>query len=54
MPFKSEKQRRYLWMHEPALAKKWSHKYGSAPKPSEIKSAARSRMKKSTPPVGRK
>lgn len=31
MPFKSEKQRRYLWMHEPKLAKKWSDKYGSTP-----------------------
>jgi hypothetical protein len=31
MPFKSEKQRRYLWMHEPALAKAWSDKYGSKP-----------------------
>jgi len=31
MPFKSEKQRRYLWMHDPALARRWSHKYGSKP-----------------------
>jgi hypothetical protein len=30
-PFVSEKQRRYLWMHEPKIAKKWSHKYGSKP-----------------------
>jgi len=29
MPFKSEKQRRYLWQNEPELAKKWAHKYGS-------------------------
>ncbi len=28
-PFKSEKQRRWLWMHEPKIAKKWAHKYGS-------------------------
>lgn len=33
MPFRSEKQRRYLWMHEPALAQKWSDEYGSKPKP---------------------
>lgn len=29
MPFKSEKQRRYLWMHHPKIAKRWAHKYGS-------------------------
>lgn len=32
MPFKSEKQRRYLWMKRPDIAKKWSHKYGSKPR----------------------
>jgi hypothetical protein len=31
MPFKSERQRRYLWKNEPEVAKKWSHKYGSKP-----------------------
>ena len=30
MPFKSEKQRRYLWATNPKLAKKWTEKYGSA------------------------
>ena len=29
MPFKSEKQRRYLYKNEPELAKKWEAKYGS-------------------------
>ena len=29
MPFKSEKQRRYLFKNKPALAKKWTRKYGS-------------------------
>lgn len=29
MPFKSEAQRRYLWMHEPKVAKEWSAKYGT-------------------------
>ncbi len=28
MPFKSEKQRRYLYANEPKLAKKWSNMYG--------------------------
>lgn len=27
MPFKSEKQRRYLWKHKPKLARKWANKY---------------------------
>ena len=31
MPFKSEKQRRYLCKNEPAIAKKWTKKYGSKP-----------------------
>jgi hypothetical protein len=29
MPFKSEKQRKFLWKNKPELAKKWSDKYGS-------------------------
>ena len=29
MPFRSEKQRKYLFANEPAVAKKWSKKYGS-------------------------
>ena len=29
MPFKSEKQRKYLWKKEPALARKWTKKCGS-------------------------
>jgi len=31
MPFKSEKQRRYLWAKEPAIAKKWTAEHGSKP-----------------------
>ena len=31
MPFKSEKQRKYLFAKEPAIAKKWTKKYGSKP-----------------------
>ena len=33
MPFKSEKQRRYLYANEPEVAKRWSDKYGSKPQP---------------------
>ena len=29
MPFRSEAQRRYLWMHDPKLAAKWAKKYKS-------------------------
>ena len=32
MPFKSEKQRRYLWANEPKIARDWTDKYGSQPK----------------------
>ena len=32
MPFKSEKQRRYLWVKPPEIARKWTKKYGSKPK----------------------
>lgn len=32
MPFHSQKQRDYLWMHEPEIAKRWTKKYGSKPK----------------------
>ena len=28
MPFKSEKQRRYLFANEPKIAKEWTEKYG--------------------------
>ena len=30
MPFKSEKQRRYLWANEPKIAREWSDRYGAA------------------------
>ena len=29
MPFQSEAQRRYLWQHEPAIAHRWAHEYGT-------------------------
>jgi hypothetical protein len=25
MPFKSEAQRRFMWMHHPRIAKRWAH-----------------------------
>ena len=32
MPFKSEKQKKYLYANKPKLASKWSKKYGSTVK----------------------
>jgi hypothetical protein len=29
MPFKSEKQRKYLWKNHPKIAKKWAAKYAT-------------------------
>jgi len=29
MPFKSLKQRKYLWAKHPDIAKRWTKKYGS-------------------------
>jgi len=35
MPFQSEKQRKYLWANEPAIAREWTDKYGSRVKKQE-------------------
>jgi len=29
MPFKSEKQRRFMWAKHPEIAERWADKYGS-------------------------
>jgi len=29
MPFKSDKQKRYLWAKEPEVTRKWTKKYGA-------------------------
>ena len=31
MPFKSEKQKRYMYANHPDIAKRWSDKYGDKP-----------------------
>jgi hypothetical protein len=41
MPFQSEKQRRYLWVHHPKIAQRWSDKYGSKP----VKVVAKKKVK---------
>lgn len=37
MPFKSEKQRRFLWAKHPEIAREWTEKYGSKPRPKKAK-----------------
>ncbi len=46
MPFKSEKQRRYLWANEPQVAQRWSDKYGSKPQPNKNKLKVKPKKKK--------
>lgn len=29
MPFRSEAQRRYLWLKHPEIARRWAKKYGT-------------------------
>ena len=45
MPFKSEKQKRYLYANEPALAAEWSSKYGGKVQ-GKKKSTKKTRKKK--------
>lgn len=33
MPFRSAKQRRYMFAKHPQIAKRWAKKYGTKPKP---------------------
>lgn len=33
MPFRSEKQRRYMYAQHPDIAKRWSREYGDEPQP---------------------
>ena len=47
MPFRSEKQRRYLWKHEPKIAREWTDEYGSKPQPKKKKKGGR--VKKNGP-----
>lgn len=41
MPFRSEKQRKYLWAKHPTVARDWTEKYGS-----KIKNPKRKKVKK--------
>lgn len=31
MPFRSQKQRKFLWANHPEIARRWSKDYGSTP-----------------------
>jgi hypothetical protein len=44
MPYKSAKQRAYMHIHEPEIAKRWDAKYGGG-----LDSLARKRSKKKKP-----
>jgi len=35
MPFRSEKQRKFMWSQHPEIAKRWTDKYGSKVVPSK-------------------
>jgi hypothetical protein len=37
MPFRSAKQRRYMWAKHPDIARRWTKKYGSKPRPKKSK-----------------
>ena len=40
MPFKSEKQRAFLWTNKPEIAQRWTKKYGAEIKPKRKKKNA--------------
>jgi len=46
MPFKSEKQRRYMWAKHPEIARRWTEKYGSDIQPSNKKKKKKSFTKR--------
>ena len=41
MPFSSEKQRRYLWANEPAVAEKWSKEVAAPAKKAKKKTGGK-------------
>jgi hypothetical protein len=45
MPFKSAKQRAYLFANEPEIANKWASKYGTKPKPKAKSKPAKKKKK---------
>jgi len=41
MPFKSEKQQKYMFMKHPKIAKKWAKKYGTVGNPKNLAKMAK-------------
>ena len=37
MPFRSEQQRRYMYAKHPQIAREWTARYGSKPRPKKIR-----------------
>lgn len=57
MPFQSEKQRRFLWLKHPDIARRWAKKYGSTPedeKPKEEKKRKRLKKRRNSPGTSEK
>ena len=56
MPFKSEKQRRYLWAEHPDIAKRWAREYPESNKnlPMRVPSAPNAETSKSSKPPSKK
>lgn len=46
MPFKSERQRRYLWANRPDIARRWTDTYGSSPRSAALEEMVKARRKK--------
>jgi hypothetical protein len=37
MPFRSGKQRKFLWMKHPEIARRWTNEHGSTPRKNAVK-----------------
>ena len=49
MPFKSAKQRAYLYANEPEIAKKWSSEHGNTIRAKDGKNLSQTRKKSKNP-----
>jgi hypothetical protein len=47
MPFRSEKQRRFLWLKHPDIAARWTREYGSKARPQDRRKKLRKRKRRS-------
>lgn len=51
MPFRSEKQRRWMWANDPEMAQRWSDKYGSKIHPKKQSKKSKKRKNKRKKPM---